>query len=133
MFHDPQINLYVEDVDEATRFYRDLLGFTETFRTPEQGTPIHVELRLGQLTLGLAAIEAAQEMHGLEVGGGPPRGEVLVWTDDVDDAYAALTAQGARALSAPHDFLADLRAAWIADPDGNPVEIVQKRSADAET
>jgi len=126
VFRDPQVNLYVEDVDAATRFYRDLLGFRETFRTPEEGTPIHVELRLGQLTLGLAAIEAARNMHGLDVGGGPPRGEVVVWTDDVDEAYAALTAQGARSLSAPHDFLAALRAAWIADPDGNPVQIVQK-------
>ncbi len=28
-----QVNLYVADVEAAVAFYRDLLGFTETFRT----------------------------------------------------------------------------------------------------
>lgn len=132
MFRDPQVNFYAEDVEASVRFYRDLFGFSETFRTPEQGTPIHVELRLGQLTLGLAAIESARDMHGLAVRIGPPRAEVLVWTDDVDEAYAVLTAKGVRSLSAPHDFLGSLRAAWVADPDGNPVEIVAKRNEGAE-
>ena len=27
----------------------------------------------------------------------------------------------------PHDFLDSLRAAWVADPDGNPVQIVTRR------
>jgi lactoylglutathione lyase len=61
MFRDPQVNYYVRDVDGCARFYRDL-GFTETFRTPRDGTPVHVELHLGELTLGLAAVEAAREM-----------------------------------------------------------------------
>ncbi|MDI3340417.1 MAG: hypothetical protein QJR03_07775 [Sphaerobacter sp.] len=53
-----------------------------------------------------------------------PRAEVCLWTDDVDRAYAELVAKGAQPLSSPHDFLGRLRAAWVADPDGNPVEIV---------
>lgn len=129
MFRDPQVNFYVEDVDAAARFYRDLFGFVETFRTPEHGAPIHVEMRLGQLTLGLATIASTRSMHGLPVGPGPPRAELVVWTDDVDEAYAMLMAKGARALSQPHDFLATLRAAWVADPDGNPVQIVARHAA----
>lgn len=130
MFHSPQINLYVADVDASVGFYRDLLGFTETFRTPERGTPIHVELRLGELTLGLAAIESVRDMHGIATGTGPPRAELVVWTEDVDAAFAGLVAKGARALSEPHDFLASLRAAWVADLDGNPVQIVMRRAVD---
>jgi len=34
---------------------------------------------------------------------------------------------GVRALSESHDFLDSLRAAWVADPDGNPVQIVMRR------
>lgn len=132
MFRDPQVNFYVEDAETASRFYRDRFGFTETFRTPEQGKPIHVELRLGQLTLGLATIDSVQSIHGLGAGAGPPRAELVVWTDDVDEEYAALTAQGVRGLSAPHNFLAALRAAWVADADGNPVQIVQRRIDDAD-
>ncbi len=129
MFRDPQVNFYVQDVEASVRFYCDLFGFSETFRTPEQGTPIHVELRLGQLTFGLAAIDSLKRIHGIAAGTGPPRAELVVWTDDVDKAYASLTAKGARPLSPPHDFLAALRAAWIGDLDGNPVQIVMRRAA----
>jgi catechol 2,3-dioxygenase-like lactoylglutathione lyase family enzyme len=127
VFRSPQINLYVADVEESVRFYRDLFGFSETFRTPEQGRPVHVELRLDELTLGLAANDSVREVHGFETGGGPPRAEVVVWTDDVDTAVAGLAERGTRVLSPPHDFLASLRAAWVADPDGNPVQVVTRR------
>jgi catechol 2,3-dioxygenase-like lactoylglutathione lyase family enzyme len=133
VFRDPQINLYVADVERSLRFYGDLLGFTETFRTPRDGPPIHVEMRLGGLILGVATIESARGIHGLAIGDGSPRGEVVVWTDDVDRAFASLTAHGARPLSEPHDFLAALRAAWVADPDGNPVQIVMRRANSRET
>lgn len=127
MFRDPQINLYVADIETSLRFYRDLLGFSETFRTPRDGAPIHVETRLGGLILGLATMESARSIHGLNLGEGPPRSEVVVWTDDVDRAFASITAQGARTLSQPHNFLTNLRAAWVADPDGNPVQLVMHR------
>ncbi len=127
MFRNPSVNLYVRDVEASANFYRDLFGFRETFRTPASGSPIHVELRLGHLTLGLAAIESVRRVHGVAAAEGPPRAEVVVWTEDVDRAFATLTAKGAASLSAPHDFLDHLRAAWLADPDGNPVQIVARR------
>ncbi len=128
MFRDPQINLYVANVEASLRFYCELFGFTETFRTPRNGEPIHVEMRLGTLTLGVASIESARRIHGLDLNSGPPRAELVVWTTDVDDAFGLTTARGARPLSEPHDFLADLRAAWIADPDGNPIQMVMRRA-----
>jgi len=42
-----------------------------------------------------------------------------------------LTADGAPSLSEPHDFLSDLRLAWVADPDGNPIQLAQKRGQTA--
>jgi catechol 2,3-dioxygenase-like lactoylglutathione lyase family enzyme len=125
VFRDPQVNFYVRDVETSVNFYTSLFGFAETFRTPSSGPPAHVELRLGGLILGLASIESARNTHGLETGGGGPCAEVCLWTDDVDVAYAKLLAHGVQSLSSPHDFLEGrLRAAWLADPDGNPVEIV---------
>jgi catechol 2,3-dioxygenase-like lactoylglutathione lyase family enzyme len=123
----PQVNFYVEDVETSVRFYRESFGFTETFRTPQDGRPIHVELRLGQFTLGLAAIDALREMHGIVTSPGRPRAELVIWADDVDRVQAELAAKGVRTLSEPHDFLDSLRAAWVADPDGNPVQIVMRR------
>lgn len=133
-FTNPAINYYVDDVEIAVRFYTEHFGFVETFRTPKQGKPDHVEVTLGPLILGLAAKEAGMSMHGLPLGpGGSPRAEVVLWTENVDDAYAMLIDKGVPSVSPPHDFLgASLRAAWVMDPDGNPVEIVSKRVAHPE-
>ncbi|MEU4553495.1 VOC family protein [Micromonospora violae] len=50
---------------------------------------------------------------------------VVLWTDDTAHAYAELTTSGARALAAPHRWLDRLLIAWTADPDSNPIQIVQ--------
>ena len=67
----PQINRYVVDVPRTVGFYA-AMGFVETFRTPAQGAPIHVELALD----------------------------------------------------------GRLRVAWVADPEGAPVELVSRRDAE---
>ncbi len=51
----------------------------------------------------------------------------MLWTDATDAALNALVAKGEPLLAPAHDFLdGKLRAAWIADRDGNPVQIVQR-------
>lgn len=130
MFARPQINIYASDVLRSVAFYRDC-GFEETFRTPREGTPIHVELRLDGFTLGVAAVASAVADHGLDLDlSKPGRGmEIALWTADADAAFARLVAAGARVLSKPHDWLdGTLRVAWVADPDDNPIELVQRRS-----
>jgi len=70
MFRSPQVNAYVVDDERTVRFSTELLGFEETFRTPESGAPVHVGVTLGGLILGFAT-QAAREMHGLQVEAGP--------------------------------------------------------------
>ena len=120
-FASPQVNLYVHDIEASLRFYREVLGFAETFRVPSQGTPSHVELRLGSFQLGLATFDALRRDHGIETGRGPPRVEVALFTDDVDGAYGWSTAKGVPSLAPPGDFYGYVRNARVADPDGNPV------------
>ncbi len=126
MFRNPAINIYSHDVMRLVGFYASL-GFQETFRTPDEGTPVHVEVTLEGFTIGIAAVDAASADHGLspDLGGRPF--EIVLWTDDTDRAYTRLTAAGSPSLSSPHDFLAHLRVAWVADPDGNPIQLVQRR------
>lgn len=126
MLRNPAINVYSRDVMRLVSFYEGL-GFRETFRTPREGTPVHVELTLDGFTIGIADVDAARANHGLspDLAGRPV--EIVLWTDDTDRDYARLTADGAPSLSAPHDFLADLRLAWVADPDGNPIQLAQHR------
>jgi catechol 2,3-dioxygenase-like lactoylglutathione lyase family enzyme len=128
VFGSPQINFHVRDVEASVGFYRDLLGFKETFRTPEEGIPDHVELRLDGFVLGVASIDALLNVHGVGANaGGVPQAELVLWTDDVDREIARLGSMGVRVLSVPHDFLDSLRAAWIADLDGNPIQVVMRR------
>ncbi len=125
-FRDPAINLYTHDVTRLVQFYAGL-GFRETFRTPNEGTPAHVEVTLDSFTLGIASVDAAISHHGLSPNLNGRPFEIVLWTDNTDRAYARLTSAGARSLSSPHDFLTDLRSAWVADPDGNPIQLVQHR------
>jgi uncharacterized glyoxalase superfamily protein PhnB len=108
-------------------FYEGL-GFRETFRTPEEGTPIHVEVTLNGFTIGIADADSARADHGLRpnLEGRPV--EILLWTDDTDRDYERLTAEGAPSLSPPHDWLSNLRLAWVADPDGTPIQLAQRRA-----
>ncbi len=128
MFRSPMINLYSRDLARALAFYAQL-GFEETFRTPKTGEPVHVELRLDGFTLGVATVEAAQGDHALGAEAGGRGIEIVVWTDDVDAAISQLSEAGAPILSPPHDFLEGrLRSGWVADPDGNPIQIVQRKA-----
>ena len=127
MFTNPAINIYTHDVRILVAFYEGL-GFKEAFRFPSEGDPIHVELRLDHFTIGVASVDSAITHHGLKpkLDGRPI--EIVLWTDDTDGDFARLTVEGAPGLSQPHDWLhGKLRIAWIADPDGNPIQLVQKR------
>src|SRR5262252_255419 len=126
MFVSGLVNLYTGDIEAGLRFYRDLLGFTETFRTPTEGVPTHVELRLNGFTVGLGTVEAAKRVHGVDAVPGSPAMVLVVWTDDVDAACSELAAAGVPVLQPPHDSGNSNRAALLRDPDGNLVEIVAK-------
>ena len=125
MFHEPSINIITKDLQRLQTFY-EKLGFRETFRTPREGMPVHVEVTLENFTVGISSVKAAISDHGLNLNLGGNPVSIILWSDDTDGDYKRLTSEGAQSLSPPHTFLNNLRAAYIADPDGNPVNIVQK-------
>lgn len=127
MFTSPMVNLYTNDIEAGIRFYRDLLGFVETFRTPLDGVPAHIELRLGDFMLGLGTVEAAKEVHGVDASPGSPSMVLTIWTDDVDSSFENLTNSGIEIVQKPHDAGNNNRSALIRDPDGNLVEFVEKK------
>jgi len=126
MFVSGLVNLYTRDIEAGLHFYRDLLGFAETFRTPADGIPEHVELELNGFTIGLGTVEAARRVHGVDAVPGSPAMVLVVWTDDVDNAFAELVAAGVPVLQPPHNTGSSNRNALLRDPDGNLVEIVAK-------
>lgn len=121
-----QINLFVADVEPCVAFYRSL-GFTETFRTPLEGTPDHVEVRALGLTLGLASVVAARDVHGLDVSSDGNAVEICLWTDDAGASFRQAVDAGAVPVKEPHPVSGGrLTTCWVADPAGNLVEFVQQ-------
>jgi predicted enzyme related to lactoylglutathione lyase len=122
-----QVNLYAEDVEAAIAFYT-ALGFEERYRYPAAGTPEHVEVQNGGLTIGVSSVDAARAEHGFEASQDGASVEIVLWCNDSDAAYAQALAVGATVLHEPHDFQnGRLHVARVFDPLGNPLVLVQKR------
>jgi lactoylglutathione lyase len=128
VFRNGFVNLYTNDIEASLRFYRDLLGFEETFRAPKDGPLEHVELVLNGFALGLGTVEAAKRVHGIDSSPGRPAMVIVIWADDCDAAFGRLESAGAPVLQPPHDTGNKNRNALLRDPDGNLVEIVSKRA-----
>lgn len=126
MFATGFVNLDTHDIEAGLRFYRDLLGLEETFRTPTIGIPEHVELTLNGFSMGLGTVEAAKRVYGVDASPGSPAMVLVVWTDDVDQAFEQLTSAGTPVVQPPHNTGKHNRNALLRGPDGNLVEIVAR-------
>ena len=125
LFRAPQLILFSNDVSGLAGFYVRL-GFSETFRFPEEGDPTHVDLVLDGYKLGIASVASTRDAHGLDPVPDGQRVAVVLWTDDTDAGLLAVIAAGGTQLSASRPWLGRLLIAWAADPDGNPVQVVQR-------
>ena len=124
IFRTPEVILFSADVERASAFYQRL-GFLETFRVPHEGTPIHVDLELDGYKIGFASIQSSRDDHGLDPALTGQRGTITLWTADTPTAYQTLLDNGVPSLSPPSVWLDRLLIAWVQDPDGHPIQIVQ--------
>ena len=122
------VNVFTKEIQRALDFYQGLLGLPESFRTPKEGSPEHVEMTAGGFVLAVSTAEAAQRVHGIDVETGRAAMSLVFWVDDVDATFNAVTAAGVSVLTAPHDAGNNNRNAVVRDPDGTLVELVAKRS-----
>ncbi|MFN8487077.1 MAG: hypothetical protein U0350_05750 [Caldilineaceae bacterium] len=122
----------MQDVERMAAFYRANFGFKETYRTSKTGQPEHIELRLGEYLIGLSSVEAGRRIHQLPLDPGKPRGEIVLWTNDVDQAHVMLMAKDVYCIHAPHNFDVNeylrLRVAWYEDLEGNIFQTVCQRA-----
>jgi catechol 2,3-dioxygenase-like lactoylglutathione lyase family enzyme len=122
------VDVLTHEIEAALDFYQGVLELPESFRTPREGTPEHVEMTAGGFALALSTAEAAQRVHGLTAEPGRSAMSRVVWVDDVDVAFQATVAAGAPAVTDPHDAGNNNRNAVVRGPDGTLVELVAKRS-----
>ncbi|TQL70792.1 glyoxalase/bleomycin resistance protein/dioxygenase superfamily protein [Nocardioides albertanoniae] len=124
MFKTPQIVLFSSDVERAATFYKSA-GFSELFRTPTEGTPIHIDLELDGYRIGVASEESTRNDHEMDPVVAGQRAAVILWTDDTSMAYEHLQRLGAKPAKAPSPWLGRLLIAWLEDPDGHLIQVVQ--------
>ena len=106
-----------EDVDATARFYRDVLGLPATGIQDDDWR----EFRAGTATLAVTPAHA-----GLR----PPQVLMALAVDDVDAALREAREAGAQVLHETRDTPA-CRNAMIADPDGNPIWLHQRKDGTA--
>jgi predicted enzyme related to lactoylglutathione lyase len=116
-----QLHITVSDLEESVRFYRDVLGLEHLFTVDGQAMAF---LQAGSVRLYLGVTEDERFRS---------RPVVYYSVDDVDAAYAEVTARGATPVSGPHvvyrDGDTELWMAFVADPDGTPVGLMTERRA----
>jgi catechol 2,3-dioxygenase-like lactoylglutathione lyase family enzyme len=104
---------HVRDLDEGRRFYRDALGFTETYF---DGEARWAKLQHGEMEIGLAE--------------GEPEGDAGVAHVDVEDLKAEaerLRAAGIE-VGVVVELHGEMRLLDVFDPDGNRVQLAQELS-----
>src|SRR5438270_11630757 len=119
MIEGGSVTIYVSDMERAIGFYTGTLGLRLMYR----GGP------------GYAAIDAGK---GLELGlhtahpGGPQPGQVggtqvgFLVTRPIDEVVAELRAGGV-AVDGPRPGGGPITLAFLADPDGNPLHLVEEK------
>ncbi len=117
--------LFTEQIGRAVSFYT-AIGFEQVFRVPADGEPIHVDLVLDGYRIGLATARATREDHQLSPVTSGQRAAIILWTNDVTAAFDRLTSVGAVPVHRPQPWLGRLLIAWLTDPDGHLIQIVQE-------
>lgn len=113
----------VRDLDQAIAFYRDALGYALRSRRPGPE-----ESEIAFLTLG----DDPGELQLMQVPGGqafevPARLMHLAYrVTDLDATLLALTRAGATIAKGPYTLPSGSLVAFVRDPDGYDLELVQK-------
>ena len=123
--------LFVRDLTRCTTFYRDTLGLRVQNSDPNSVAFLLEDRFLLLLEISAAADLISSEASALLIEGGP-RMLLAAGVEDVDSAYAALSARGVTFLRPPTNQPWGLRTAHFTDPEGNLWEINQSSEAKTE-
>jgi catechol 2,3-dioxygenase-like lactoylglutathione lyase family enzyme len=117
------ITLFVEDLDAAKRFYREVFNL-----------PIHFEddasavFNFGNALINLLKTDAAHDLvapAAVAEQDGAARMQLTIAVDDVNATCAMLTERGVELLNGPMDRPWGIRTASFRDPGGHIWEIAR--------
>jgi catechol 2,3-dioxygenase-like lactoylglutathione lyase family enzyme len=115
--------LVVESLERALTFYVDVLGLELNHRSGP-----YAQLRTGATRLAMYERSAMEETLGMGLTApaeNAPGFELGFFVTNVDNAYAELVISGATAVTPPADRAWGQRTAYVRDPDGNLIELVE--------
>lgn len=124
MFKFDAVGLFVTDMEKMVCFYRDIMGM----RTEWNGGA-YAELFSGEMRLIMYSRENFESMvsesfvYPKRLNGTLELSFSLPRFTDVDIEFARVTAAGATAVFPPTDMKWGQRTSYVADPDGNLIEI----------
>lgn len=115
-----QLHISVSDLERSVAFYRDVLGLRHLSTVEGQPMAFFDAGNDVRLYLGVPENERFRS-HPL----------VYYRVDDVVEAFAEVTGRGAAELTGPHQVYSDdqteIWMAFVADPDGTPVALMEER------
>ena len=117
------ITLFVDDLDEAKRFYGEVFGLPLAFEDADS-----TEFDVGNTILNLLQTAAAKELIDPAVvaeRGAGSRFQFTIGVDDVDAMCTVLERRGVRLLNGPVDRPWGIRTASFSDPGGHIWEIAR--------
>ena len=115
------ITLFVEDLAEAKRFYREVFGLPVVFETDDSAV-----FRFGATLVNLLETSKASELVGLASVGLKDAGvrfQFTIEVADVDAMCEELKRRGVELLNGPMDRPWGIRTASFRDPGGHIWEI----------
>jgi catechol 2,3-dioxygenase-like lactoylglutathione lyase family enzyme len=118
--------LIVEDLDRALAFYVEGLGLPLNHRRGP-----YAQLQTGVTRLAFYERSALAQTLGIALeapAANAPGFELAFFVANVDRAYAELVVTGATAVTPPADRPWGQRTAYVRDPDGHLVELVEPRA-----
>lgn len=119
------IGLFTTDNNKMVKFYRDVMGFT----TDWNGDDPNVTMQLGNMWLIMFPRTAFEQMTHREysysqgLNGTVELAFHVPTFKDVDEEYARVIASGAKSVFSPQTMPWGQRTCYIADPEGNLIEI----------
>jgi len=117
------ITLFVEDLEAATQFYREVFGLPVKFEDDDSAV-----FDFGNTIINLLRTTAARELIEPAVVAsreGGSRLQLTIQVDDVDATSAELATRGVELLNGPMNRPWGVRTASFSDPGGHIWEIAR--------